>query len=259
MPLALDEAQIEYLIEFRHFKKNASVRAAAKSLVNFFRDVCPQLLPKKYIGRFTEVDASNTKDAIAYGEMKMAHGIDGVQYLKDEENADQDRILSDKDFKRIRIAKLKAAVKSTGYTHKLGSASQSEDEGDAPEGEGAWEKDSDQEGSAGSDDEEMGEEEMSELGIDDGSDSGEDEEAGYKEARKKAEKKYDEMHADDDLLDDYDEEMGEDEMFEEGEWEVLESYTDPDQSEQASDDDSDAPPKLVSADAKAPPASKKKK
>lgn len=41
MPLALDEAQIEYLIEFKNFKKNSSVRAAAKSLINFFRDVCP--------------------------------------------------------------------------------------------------------------------------------------------------------------------------------------------------------------------------
>ena len=56
MPLALDEAQIEYLVQFRHFKKNSSVRMAGKSLVNFFRDVCPQLLPKKYIGRFTDVD-----------------------------------------------------------------------------------------------------------------------------------------------------------------------------------------------------------
>ena len=31
MPLALDEAQIEYLVEFRHFKKNNSVRVAGKS------------------------------------------------------------------------------------------------------------------------------------------------------------------------------------------------------------------------------------
>lgn len=64
MPLALDEAQIEYLIEFKNFKKNASVRASAKALVNFFRDVCPQLLPKKYIGRFTTVDETNDKQAI---------------------------------------------------------------------------------------------------------------------------------------------------------------------------------------------------
>ena len=60
MPLALDESQIEQLVEFRYMK-NQSVRAAAKSLVNFFRDVCPQLLPKKLRGRFTEIDEANDK------------------------------------------------------------------------------------------------------------------------------------------------------------------------------------------------------
>lgn len=54
MPLALDAAQVEYMVDFRQ-NKNKSVRAAAKSLINFFRDVCPQLLPKKYVGRFTEM------------------------------------------------------------------------------------------------------------------------------------------------------------------------------------------------------------
>lgn len=40
MPLALDQAQVEYLVEMKN-NKNKSVRAAAKSLVNYFRDVCP--------------------------------------------------------------------------------------------------------------------------------------------------------------------------------------------------------------------------
>lgn len=40
MPLALDEAQIEYLVNFRTFR-NSSVVSAAKSLINYFRDVCP--------------------------------------------------------------------------------------------------------------------------------------------------------------------------------------------------------------------------
>ena len=71
MPLALDEAQIEYLVEFRHYKKNNSVRMAAKSLVNFFRDVCPQLLPKKFVGRFTKVDGTNALENITYGERRM--------------------------------------------------------------------------------------------------------------------------------------------------------------------------------------------
>lgn len=63
MPLALDTSQIEYLIEFRSFR-NKSVVAAAKSLVNYFRDVCPQLLPKKFVGRFTKVEE---KEAPTYG------------------------------------------------------------------------------------------------------------------------------------------------------------------------------------------------
>ena len=40
MPLALDASQIEYMVEFKG-NKNKSVRAASKSLINFFRDVCP--------------------------------------------------------------------------------------------------------------------------------------------------------------------------------------------------------------------------
>jgi len=64
MPLALDESQIEYLVQFRSHK-NSSVRAAAKALVNFFRDVCPHMLPKKMIGRFTVIDDSNKE--LIYG------------------------------------------------------------------------------------------------------------------------------------------------------------------------------------------------
>jgi len=66
MPLALDESQIEYLVQFRKFK-NSSVMNAAKSLVNFFRDVCPNLLPKKFRGRFTKLDEDNRKENLSYG------------------------------------------------------------------------------------------------------------------------------------------------------------------------------------------------
>jgi len=86
MPLALDEAQIEYLVEFRNYKKNSSVRAAGKSLVNFFRDVCPQLLPKKHIGRFTEMEDTISKDKMIYGERRMVTSIDGLEHLKEGED-----------------------------------------------------------------------------------------------------------------------------------------------------------------------------
>jgi len=65
---------------FRTFK-NASVVAAAKSLVNYFRDVCPNLLPKKFRGRFTKVDEDNDKQNLVYGKQKINYGIDGLELL----------------------------------------------------------------------------------------------------------------------------------------------------------------------------------
>ena len=127
MPLALDEAQIEYLVEFRHFKKNSSVRMAAKSLVNFFRDVCPQLLPKKFIGRFTKVDETNNLDTVTYGERRMVKGIDGIELLKEGADVAGQRLLTDEDFKRIRIQKLKQAAKKVDKKGFRDSDEDSED------------------------------------------------------------------------------------------------------------------------------------
>ena len=122
MPLALDESQIEYLILFKG-NRNSSVRAAAKALVNFFRDVCPHLLPKKYIGRFTVIDDSNKE--LIYGDRKLANNVDGVQFLKEGDNVAKERILTDKDLKKIKLMKLREAVKRVD---KKGFASESESE-----------------------------------------------------------------------------------------------------------------------------------
>jgi protein SDA1 len=100
MPLALDEGQIEYLVLFRS-NKNSSVRAAAKALINFFRDVCPHLLPKKFIGRFTVVDDSNRE--LVYGQQKLATNVDGIELLKEGDDVAKTRILTDKDFKKIKL------------------------------------------------------------------------------------------------------------------------------------------------------------
>lgn len=87
MPLALDEAQIEYLCLFKDFK-NKSVSAAAKSLVNFFRDVCPELLPKKMRGRFSEINEDNNKDSFIFGAEKLNKDIEGINFLKKAEKID---------------------------------------------------------------------------------------------------------------------------------------------------------------------------
>lgn len=63
------------MIQFKA-NKNSSVRSAAKALVNFFRDVCPHMLPKKFIGRFTKIDETNNE--LVYGDRKAATNVDGI-------------------------------------------------------------------------------------------------------------------------------------------------------------------------------------
>jgi hypothetical protein len=116
MPLALDESQIEYLCLFKEFK-NKTVAAAAKSLVNFFRDVCPELLPKKMRGRFAEITEDNNKDSFIFGAEKLNKDIEGIDFLKKAEKIDEnvnlaaERILDDKDLKKIKILMLKNGVR----------------------------------------------------------------------------------------------------------------------------------------------------
>ena len=81
MPLALDPEQIEYLCLYKS-SHNKSVRSAAKSLINYFRDVCPQLLPRKLRGRWAEVDEDNDMKNFVFGREKLNTDIDGIELLK---------------------------------------------------------------------------------------------------------------------------------------------------------------------------------
>ena len=79
--MALTENQVEYLCLFKT-NRNKSVAAAAKSLVNYFRDVCPELLPnRKLKGRFTKVDETNELDNYMFGKERVADGVDGIELL----------------------------------------------------------------------------------------------------------------------------------------------------------------------------------
>ena len=115
MPLALEESQIEYLCLFRSHR-HRSVSIAAKSLINYFRDVCPELLPKKMKGRFNEVDEEH-QYSLQFGQEKLSKTIDGIELLKraekidDDVNLAADRILDDRALKKIRILQLKEGVR----------------------------------------------------------------------------------------------------------------------------------------------------
>ena len=66
MPLALDPEQIEYLCNYRT-SHNKSIRSACKGLINYFRDICPELLPRKLRGRFSVVDEDNELSGFVFG------------------------------------------------------------------------------------------------------------------------------------------------------------------------------------------------
>ena len=159
MPLALDESQIEYLVAFRTFR-NSSVVSAAKSLVNYFRDVCPQLLPKKFRGRFANVDDDNKKDDMFYGKQKVNFGIDGIELLEKAEGLEPGtlaltRVLNDEDLRKIRLLKLKNAVKHVTKEKMPGEAEEVKESDDDESGE-------DEDSEEIEDDDEEGEAEMEE-------------------------------------------------------------------------------------------------
>jgi protein SDA1 len=174
MPLALDEAQIEYLVNFRTFR-NSSVVSAAKSLINFFRDVCPQLLPKKFRGRFTNEDGGdNKKEDMFFGKQKLNYDVDGIELLARHEGYDNveslttTRVLNDEDFRKIKILKMREALK---HVTKDDPFKKKEEEASEPEDD-ASDVDDDDEGSESEvefvSDEEEGEIELDEeIELDD--------------------------------------------------------------------------------------------
>ena len=172
-PLALDEAQIEYLIEFRSYK-NKSVMAAARSLINFFREVCPQLLPKKYLGRDKEWLKEDKEDPLIFGQQKLEHGISGQELLKEGADIAAERLLTDKDLRKIKVLKMRQAMRKVD---KHGFREDDDEKAEKVEGE---ESDSDDSGDEESydGDAEFGEDElMEEYGESELSEAEESEEA----------------------------------------------------------------------------------
>jgi len=53
------------------------------------------------IGRFTVIDDSNKE--LLYGQQKVASNVDGISFLKEGDGVAKERILTDKDFKKIKL------------------------------------------------------------------------------------------------------------------------------------------------------------
>lgn len=72
------------------------------------------------------------RDLPIYGERKISKTIDGIEYLKEGEDVITQRILTDRDLKKIRVMKLREAVKKVD---RHGFRSSSEEESSDAENE----------------------------------------------------------------------------------------------------------------------------
>jgi len=93
-------------------------------------------LPRKFRGRFTKVDEDNKKENLIYGQKKVFNDIEGMEYLRkadglaEDENVAAQKILTDNDFKKMKILKLREAVKKVDR-HGFRSDDESDDESDS--------------------------------------------------------------------------------------------------------------------------------
>jgi len=88
-PLALDETLLRDLAEYKSYKDKA-VMMAARSLIQLYRSVHPELLHKKDRGRPTEATAELLSAGLKYGEDSAKGYIPGAEAL-DAEKAEVDK------------------------------------------------------------------------------------------------------------------------------------------------------------------------
>ncbi|EGG18793.1 SDA1 domain-containing protein [Cavenderia fasciculata] len=81
-PLAMESQLLHDLIQYKD-NKEKGVKMAGRSLLLFFREVAPHLLPKKERGR----DGHKKMQApvLQFGQQKVSQGVEGVELLYDEE------------------------------------------------------------------------------------------------------------------------------------------------------------------------------
>lgn len=80
VPYAINEFSLNYCCSFNRYKEK-NVAAAARSLINYYRDVNPDILEKKYRGRFDMLDKKEDRKPTIYGEFKYQERINDANLL----------------------------------------------------------------------------------------------------------------------------------------------------------------------------------
>mmetsp|Transcript_74172 Transcript_74172/g.234265 ORF Transcript_74172/g.234265 Transcript_74172/m.234265 type:complete len:679 (-) Transcript_74172:107-2143(-) len=150
----LEEDELGDLVEFRKFKRKG-VSVAARSLINTYRELHPQLLHRSLRGREASMALSRGEiKAPQYGNNEAADSIEGLELLSKGPAAKAggaaagpvltDEILSSDDFKRLRKLRLQRSIEL-----QLGRKRKREEEAlDSESGSSASGSDSDSEDEA---------------------------------------------------------------------------------------------------------------
>jgi len=106
MPQVITEDQLAYLVQFKDYK-NRYVAAAAKSVINAYRDINPMMLPKKLRGLDKAAEQEVTD---------VQGGISGLDLFQREEGKEKlyNVILGNDDIKRIRLMQLGESARAMG-------------------------------------------------------------------------------------------------------------------------------------------------
>ena len=182
VPLAMDATLLADLIEYRK-DKDRGVVAAARGLLQLYRDRLPELLPKKYRGKGVDLAAKPA----AYGAVAVSEGVEGVELLADRE---------------ARLRAKGVEVNPDAEDEWRGHGSDEEDESDDDDDDSGGES-----GGEESSELEMDDEEAARLGIKFDEAGGEDGEEASGEEGEEAEEEDEEDEEDE--ADDDDEEEGE--------------------------------------------------
>jgi len=168
-PNAMNKEQLQYCIAYYKIK-NKSVSIAIKGLINLFRDLRPDLLEKKQLGKEDQIRVRH-EPVDSMVENTRLSTIEGLDLLKEHQGIDPSvnligqRLLTDEDFKLIKLLRFKKKAEQAREELKLslkgyeiidkryqedddeGHSHDHDGEGEDAEGEGEGEFDADNEDS----------------------------------------------------------------------------------------------------------------
>uniref|UniRef100_A0A286XLS8 Protein SDA1 n=1 Tax=Cavia porcellus TaxID=10141 RepID=A0A286XLS8_CAVPO len=108
-PLAMTEELLQDLAQYKTHK-DKNVMISARTLIQLFRTLNPQMLQKKFRGKPTE--ASVEARVQEYGELDAKDYVPGAEVLEIEKEEDAaavstSRVLTQEDFQKIRMAQMR--------------------------------------------------------------------------------------------------------------------------------------------------------